>query len=48
MTHRHPIRTLLIVGLLATFEGVFSARVSSAIPPGPSTVCAASELKAVT
>jgi sugar lactone lactonase YvrE len=47
MTHNHPIRTLLIVGLLATCGGVFSARGSSAVPPGPATVCAASQLTAV-
>jgi DNA-binding beta-propeller fold protein YncE len=47
MTHHHPRETLLIVGLLVTLGGVFSARESTAIPPGPPTVCAASQLKAV-
>jgi hypothetical protein len=42
MTHRHPIRTLLTVGLLATFGGAFPAGAS--ISPGER--CAASQLKA--
>ena len=39
MTHRHPIRTLLIVGLLATLGGVFPAGASIS----PAEHCAAAE-----
>jgi sugar lactone lactonase YvrE len=43
MTHRNPIRTLLIVGLLATCGGVFPAGASLS----PAELCAASQLTAV-
>jgi streptogramin lyase len=43
MTHRNPIRTLLIVGLLATCGGGFPAGASLS----PAELCAASQLTAV-
>jgi hypothetical protein len=42
MTHRHPIETLVIVGLLATFGSAFPAGASTSLAER----CAASQLKA--